>query len=295
MPIYEVGEDGGRPFFSMKFIDGVDLSQLFRGDAEKRRGPRTVRRAVGQLATVARAVHYAHQRGILHRDLKPSNILIDQAGQPHVADFGLAKRVEGDSTTTQSGSITGTPSYMAPEQAAGAPTLTTAVDVYALGAILYEMLTGQPPFRADTPLDTILQVRTQEPRRPRSLNPKADRDLETMCLKCLEKDPSRRYGMRRSAGGRPGALVGGRADPCSPRRFVGAGSEVGTAAAGAGGADRLEILRFVCLVGVALWGWQNAAGRATAEEKFARRKQPTPTRQGARPNSSRHTWPWSAP
>jgi WD40 repeat protein len=188
VPIYEVGEYHGQPFFTMKLVEGSSLAQQL---AHFTKDPRAAARL---LARVARAVHHAHQRGILHRDLKPANILLDGHGEPHVTDFGLARRVEGDSSLTQTGAIVGTPSYMPPEQARAEKSLTTAIDVYSLGAILYEVLTGRPPFRASTPLDTILQVLEQEPVPPRKLQPRIDRDLETICLKCLDKAPPRRYG-----------------------------------------------------------------------------------------------------
>ena len=187
VPIYEVGERDGQPFFSMKLVEGGSLA----GRVEKfAADPRA---AAVLLAKAARAVHHAHQRGILHRDLKPANILLDDRGEPYVTDFGLAKRVEGSAGATASGAIVGTPSYMAPEQAEAKGPLSTAADVYGLGAVLYELLTGRPPFKAETPLDTFLQVLHDEPVPPSRLNAKVPRDLEVVCLKCLRKEPERRY------------------------------------------------------------------------------------------------------
>ncbi|MCS7045116.1 MAG: serine/threonine protein kinase [Gemmataceae bacterium] len=186
--IFEVGTHDGQHYFSMEYIDGESLAQRLA------RGPLAGHTAAKLLRTIARAVDYAHKQGILHRDLKPSNILFDAADEPHITDFGLAKRLGDKSGHTRSGAVMGTPSYMAPEQAQGKTRdVTPAADVYSLGAILYECLTGRPPFRAETPLETIHQVIENEPAPPTLLNAAIDRDLETICLKCLHKDPQARY------------------------------------------------------------------------------------------------------
>jgi WD40 repeat protein/serine/threonine protein kinase len=235
VPIYEIGEHDGQHFFSMKLIEGGNLAECM---AEGKRGkgagekvgkwesepnePRaalppahfptfppaahlaplnrpTPETAARLLAKIARAVHYAHQRRVLHRDLKPTNILIDEQGEPHLTDFGLAKVIERASSLTHTAAVLGTPGYMAPEQARGkTKQVTTAADIYSLGAILYELLTGRPPFVAETPLELLDLVREAEPPAPRTLRPEVDRDLETICLKCLRKEPEGRYGSAES-------------------------------------------------------------------------------------------------
>jgi WD40 repeat protein/Flp pilus assembly protein TadD/tRNA A-37 threonylcarbamoyl transferase component Bud32 len=195
--LYEVGEDQGRPFFTMRLVEGGSLAQWLRqveelpGAAEVRR--RAQRHFAWLLAKVARAVDYAHQRGILHRDLKPANILLDLGGEPLVSDFGLARRLDQTGSLV-AGAVEGSPPYMAPEQATSAGgAAVIASDVYSLGAILYELLTGKPPFLGKDIFDTLLQVLGREPIPPRRLDPRLNRDLETICLKCLQKEPGRRY------------------------------------------------------------------------------------------------------
>lgn len=187
--VFDVGECEAQHYFTMEYIAGSSLDQKLAA------GPMVGKVAARYVRILARAVHYAHKQGILHRDLKPSNILIDAEDEPHITDFGLAKRLgKGDSGQTHSGAVLGTPSYMSPEQAQGKiDELGPACDVYSLGAILYELITGRPPFRAATALDTVMQVIDHQPVPPKLLNRTIDHDLETICLKCLEKDPQMRY------------------------------------------------------------------------------------------------------
>jgi serine/threonine-protein kinase len=188
VPIHEIGESGGSCYFSMQLIEGGPLDEVVKCQ------PMPVRVAAELIAKLARSVHYAHERGILHRDIKPGNILLDGEGEPHLTDFGLARLVETESTVTRTTEALGTPSYMAPEQAQGDNgRVTSATDVYGLGAVLYHLLTGHPPFAGGTTYETVRLVLETEPREPRLWNPKIDRDVATICLKCLEKDPERRY------------------------------------------------------------------------------------------------------
>lgn len=188
VPVYQVGEFDGRPYFSMKFVRGQTLLQRLNGE------PMPPREIATMLAKVARAIEFAHRRGVFHRDIKPSNILIDEQGEPHVTDFGLAKQSDRDASVTRSGAIVGTPAYMAPEQANGARGIVGPhSDVYSLGAVLYHMLTGRPPFQAASPVDTVLLVLEQDPVPPRIVRPLADPDLEMICLQCLQKPTDLRY------------------------------------------------------------------------------------------------------
>src|SRR5438067_6872950 len=188
VPIYEVGEREGSCYFSMKFIDGGQLDEVAK------RTPISIRNAAELIAKLARTGHYAHEHGILHRDIKPGNVLVEAKGEPHLTDFGLARLLETKSTVTHTMDVLGTPSYMAPEQARGHnEQLTSATDVYGLGAVFYQLLTGHPPFAGGTTYETVRLVLETEPRQPRLWNRKIDRELSTICLKCLEKDSTRRY------------------------------------------------------------------------------------------------------
>ena len=194
VPVHVVGEEEGRHYFVMKLAEGGSLADLApeEGEIGSVMDPRAAAKLVGK---VARGVHFAHQRGILHRDLKPGNILLDEKGEPMVADFGLAKLISGGTQLTLAGAALGTPSYMAPEQAGGVPEeLTIAADVYSLGAILYFLLTGNPPFNAPSALELLKRIGTELPVAPRRMGVDVDRDLELICLKCLEKNPAGRYG-----------------------------------------------------------------------------------------------------
>ena len=185
--IFEVGEILGQPYFAMQYVGGASLAKQLH------RGPLPPEQAAHLVLAIAQAVEHLHQHGVIHRDLKPSNILLDDEGRPFVTDFGLVKMMAGDSQRTHTGVIVGTPSYMSPEQAAKSAKVGPLSDVYGLGAILYETLTGRPPFQEATPLDTLVQVLESEPAPPRQLNHAIPADLELICLRCLEKEPGRRY------------------------------------------------------------------------------------------------------
>jgi Protein kinase domain len=209
--VHDIGVLEDKHYYSMDFIDGPSLTQRLAD------GPLPGRTAAKYILAIAHAIQHAHDHGILHRDLKPGNILLDQEDQPHVTDFGLAKQFNCKSSHTRTGSIVGTPSYMAPEQAAGSKDLGPACDIYGLGALLYELLTGRPPFRAETPMDTLMQVMEREPAPPRLFNPGVDRDLEAISLKCLSKNPRHRYATAKEVGLELERYLNG--DPIHARSF----------------------------------------------------------------------------
>jgi len=188
VPVYEVGEQNGQHFFSMGFVEGESLASLIG------RNPLSPQKSAQMLLKISEAIVYAHGEGVIHRDLKPANVLLDKKNNPHISDFGLAKKVTSGSNLTVTGQILGTPSYMSPEQASGATDQINEIsDVYSLGALLYCCLTGRAPFQAANPMETLRQVVERDPVAPRQLNSQVDLDLDTICLKCLEKDPQRRY------------------------------------------------------------------------------------------------------
>jgi eukaryotic-like serine/threonine-protein kinase len=266
--IFEVGEYGGLPFFSLEYCDGGNLDRKLSGT------PLPPKEAASLARTLARAMQAAHEKGVVHRDLKPANVLLTADGEPKITDFGLAKRLDDASGQTQTGVILGTPSYMAPEQAAGrAREVGPAADVYALGAILYELLTGRPPFRAATPLDTILQVAIDEAVPPRQLQRTVPRDLETVCLKCLGKEPRKRYASAQALADDLGRFLEGRpvaARPVGRLELVGRWCRRNPVVAG------LTATLFLSLAagaGVASWFAVQAAGearRARADEQQVR-------------------------
>jgi len=266
--IHEVGFCEGQHFIAMDYVAGRPLSALIRGN------PLPARRAAGYLKAIAEAIHYAHEHGILHRDLKPANVLIDANDQPRVTDFGLAKRLEGDSELTVTGQVLGSPNYIPPEQASGKRgTLSRRSDVYALGAILYHALTGRPPFVGEGLAETVQQALNQEPPSPRLLNPGVPRDLETVCLKCLEKEPGKRYATAQLLAAELGRFLEGKpvqARPVSRPAKVWRWCRRNPRLATAVGAALLSLL--IGLAGVS-WQWRQAESerqRAEGERLLAR-------------------------
>ncbi|MFI5459079.1 MAG: protein kinase [Isosphaerales bacterium] len=271
VPIYEVGQHEGQHFFSMGFVEGQSLSQRLAD------GPLPAREAAELIRRVSEAIEYAHQHGVIHRDLKPANILLDRNGNPRVTDFGLAKKVQGDSGLTGSGQIMGTPSYMPPEQAGGPRgEVGPPADVYALGATLYALVTGRPPFQAATAMDTVIQVVSDEPVPPRRLNASISRDLETICLKCLEKGQSRRYASASDLAADLGRYLAG--EPIMARPVTRVERAVKWARRRPVIAALLGLVALVTALGLGgvLWQWRQAVqARGVAERESGRAKSQT--------------------
>jgi len=271
VPIYEVGQHEGQHYFSMGFVEGQSLSQRL---AE---GPLPSREAAELIRRVSEAIEYAHQHGVIHRDLKPANILLDANGNPRITDFGLAKRVQGDSGLTGSGQIMGTPSYMPPEQAGGRRgDVGPAADVYALGATLYALVTGRPPFQAATAMDTVIQVISDEPVPPRRLNASIPRDLETICLKCLEKESGKRYPSAAALADDLGRYLAG--EPIVARPVTRVERAVKWAQRRPAIAALLGLVALVTALGLGgvLWQWREAVrARGVAERETGRAKSQT--------------------
>ncbi len=269
VPIYEIGEHDGQQYFSMKLVEGGTLADL--NAAQRTRDAPWQRRAADLMARVARGVHHAHQRGVLHRDLKPTNVLLDEEGEPHLTDFGLAKVLEGRPDFTQSLAVLGTPGYMAPEQAAGrVKELTTAADTYSLGAILYELLAGRQLCSGASTLEILKQVQENEPAAPRKLNPAVAPDLETICLKCLQKAPEHRYASAQAFAEDLERFL--RGEPIQARP-IGSGERfVRWCRRKPALAGSLGALAFALVSGLAgvTWQWRNAQHHAESEARHRR-------------------------
>ena len=284
--IHEVGAHEGQPFFAMDYVEGQSLARL---NAEREvRNAEWLRRAARYVKIVAEAIHYAHEHGILHRDLKPSNVLIDESDQPRVTDFGLAKRLHHDSELTLSGQVLGSPNYMPPEQAAAKRGLVgRRSDVYSLGAILYHLLTGRPPFVGETLTDTLQEVVNTEPVSPRLLNPSVPRDLETICLKCLEKEPARRYQTAQALAEELDRFL--RNEPIQARPVGPAGETLALVPAATGRRGPVLGLLVVWPAGLAgiLWQWGRADNRRWRREwPSARRERAAGRRSRSGPRKS---------
>ena len=269
--IYEVGEQDGLPFFSLEYVDGGSLDKKLAGT------PQTPRAAAQLDLTLAQAMHAAHQAGIVHRDLKPANVLVTRDGVPKITDFGLAKQLDSAIGQTQSGAILGTPSYMAPEQATGKiKEVGPATDVYALGAILYEMLTGRPPFKAATPMDTMYLVVHEEPVAPSRLQPKVPRDLETICLKCLQKEQRKRYPDARSLADDLQRYINGEPIQARPIGMLGRLARWARRQPVVAGLSAAMLVLFITGFALVTWKWRESIDRgeklttALGKEKQAR-------------------------